>query len=649
MKKSRKLLKCGRPYPLGAAIESGNNRINFAAVLQGKAECGIILYDKRNSGEEKIPFSEENRFGNIYCGVLEDIDDSQYSYNFYEGNKVIVDPYAKRMTGNEAWGNQLHSGRRKQLVKSGFYQPDYDWESDRMPVIPFEESVLYCLHVRGFTKHSSSKVQGKGTFAGVREKIPYLKDLGITAVELMPAYEFLEVEMPEQSEQNASLEYMLEHYKDAPVSLEKEPDKERPGRINYWGYKEGYYFAPKASYGAEGFKALVKELHKNHMEMIMQFFFPPWIKGGFILEVLKYWVLEYHVDGFHLLGEKIPVHLLATEPLFGKTKLLYLDFPCGEIYQENEVPSYRNLASYNDEFMCDCRRFLKSDEDMLSKFLYHMKDNPLKEARIHYMAHSNGFTLMDLVSYDKKHNETNLEDNMDGTDYNFSWNCGAEGKTRKKSILSLRMQQIKNALTFVIMGQAVPLLYGGDEFGNSQNGNNNAYCQDNAVSWLNWNDLSRNQEIFQFTRELLRLRKEHPILRRPEELRLLDSISCGYPDLSYHGEEVWRPVLNKQNRNIGLMYCGKYAKREPGGEPDDFFYFAFNMHWIEHLFALPKLPEGLVWELITDTSGNVSKETGKKNVDSAGPRSIRIYKSKKMEKTKTGNAKNDYKKSRYQE
>ena len=516
------------------------------------------------------------------------------SYNFYCDEKIIVDPYAKKSVGHEKWGSRLNESKIKGAVSFKQFQ----WNQDIMPRIPYEDCFIYCMHVRGFTRHASSKVEGKGTFRGIMEKIPYLKDLGITTVEIMPAYEFDEVEI--ESEKN-TMSYAMEHY-----SEQIEDPGKKKEKINYWGYKKGYYFTPKAAYSSDKkdpeieLKKLIQRLHQEGMELVMQFYFPKGIKQGYILEVLRYWVLEYHIDGIHLQGENLPITLIATDPLFSNTKLMYYDFPSHEIYEEGEIPSYRNLASYQDNFLRDIRKYLKSDEDMLQSFLFHMRNNPQKMGTINYITNYYGYTLMDLVSYDKKHNEENGENNKDGENYNYSWNCGCEGPCRKKAIQKLRIQQIKNALVFLFLSAGTPMLLSGDEFGNTQNGNNNAYCQDNAVSWLNWQLLEKNQEIYQFVKSLIRIRKEHPVLHRRTEVKMMDTLSCGYPDISYHSEEVWRPIIDNYNRHIAVMHCGKYATM-PNGQEDNFFYIAYNMHWITHEFALPNLPKGKKWVVCMTT------------------------------------------------
>ena len=598
-------VKTGYPYPMGVTVmEQG---INIAVAVRNQKKCGLVLYDKHSGDEKYIAFTQENRIGNVYCIFLEGIVPEKYEYNFYCDDEIIIDPYARKIAGHEEWGRAVYKDGNP-TIRCCFKEDFFSWEKDQMPGIPYEQCVFYCMHVRGFTKHNSSNVKSKGTFRGIMDKIPYLKELGITSIEVLPAYEFDEVEVPKPDN---SMSYMVKHYKEMlPKATQNDTLK-----LNYWGFKEGYYFTPKAAYASKGIspiiemKQLIQELHCNQMELVMQFYFPKSVKPGFILEVLRFWVLEYHIDGIHLLGENIPVTLIATDPLFSNTKLMYYDFPCEQIYLDGEMPLYRNLASYNDRFLIDARKFLKGDEDMLQSFLEHVRYNPPQKANINYMTNYYGYTLMDLVSYDRKHNEVNGEDNKDGSNYNYSWNCGFEGNTRKNSVLELRMKQVKNALIFVVLSQATPLLLSGDEFGNSQNGNNNPYCQDNAVSWLNWNNLIKYKEIYLFTQKLLKLRKEHPILRRPESSRIMDTLSCGYPDMSFHGEEVWRPVIDNYNRHIAIMYCGKYEKDEDGKE-DAYFYIAYNMHWEVHEFALPNLPKGMKCHQIISTQ---EERTNKKN------------------------------------
>ena len=591
----------GVPYPMGVSV-TRDGRLNFAAALRTKEECGVLLYLKDRGAPVRLPFHMGKKVGNIYCLQVDGLAGSDFKYNFYAGDEVITDPYAAVIYGNEKWGRRVSPALKGRICAEGF-----DWGEDRPPMTPLSDSILYLLHVRGFTRHMSSGVEHKGTYAGIMEKIPYLKELGITAVELMPSCEFLELER--EKRQEPTMEEAKKRYME-------DPEAEETPRINYWGYKEGYYFAPKFSYAAsdhpaEEFKSLVKALHAAGIELIMQFYFPPSVKQTYILEVIRHWVLEYHVDGFHLLGMKVPVVLLATEPMLGNTKLFCEEMPCGDIYENGETPVYKNLASYNDSFLYPMRGFLKGDENVLPSVLSCLKRNPSQAGVINYITNYSGFSLADLVSYDGKHNEENGEDNRDGSDSNFSWNCGAEGKTRKKAVLRLRRRQMKNAMLLLLTAQGTPMIVSGDEFGFSHRGNNNPYCQDNAVNWLDWRLAEENGDFLAFVKSAVAIRKAHPILHCPEELTMLDYLSCGFPDLSYHGEEAWKLRTDRQSRIAGLMYCGSYAKRSHK-EDDESFYIAYNMHWEEHDFALPALPEGRTWMRILDT---FEEETAEKETE----------------------------------
>ncbi len=630
-----------RPYPLGVTTTEFGYTY-FSVVMKNGHDCGIILYDKAGK-ETRIPFSGQNKYGSIYSIAVKDLDIRRYSYNFYDGECVFTDPYAKLLHGHEKWG------MGSSLLRGGFLQPDYDWQGDKPLKTPYEESILYCLNIRGFTKHRSSGVAHKGTFRGLTEKIPYLKELGITAVELMPVYEFDELESRKERRPSGSsqpprtMEEARRRLTERPneeTEKEEERDCQAADKLNCWGYTEGYYFAPKSAFAADKdtvkeFKDMVKELHRNQIEVIMQFYFPESVKMGMIWDVMEYWVLEYHIDGFHLKGEHIPLQGLATEPLLTDTKLFYYDFPYGQIYGGNEFPNYRNLANYNDDYMYTIRSFLKGDGGMVGKFLDLQRRNPSYCGTVNYITNYYGFSLMDMVSYEKKHNEENGEGNRDGSDYNVTWNCGAEGVSRKKSILELRKKQMKNGLSMLFLAQGTPLLYSGDEFGNTRYGNNNPYCQDNDTGWVKWNMGAIGKELFSYVKELIALRKSHPVLHNRKELKILDDMGCGYPDLSYHGEEAWRVDFSASSRFAGVMYCGFYA-RNAKEEEDNFFYIAYNMHWIPHSFALPKLPRGMKWRLFADTGrpqGAVEEAdalgTQEKPLQTqVGARTIQIYMSK---------------------
>ncbi len=593
----------GKAYPGGITV-CDDGSVNIAVAMESD-DCGIVFY--HGNDEVKIAFDSACRIGRMYCVSVKGMDCTKYNrYRLYDKDSMFVDSYAKYILGNDSFGkvpDTLYSVVSNVL---------FEWEGDDILRTPYNKSILYQLHVRGFTRHNSSNVKDKGTFEGLVAKIPYLKELGITAVELMPCYEFLELEKKFIKGSNLPVAYQ-----------EEEPV------LNYWGYKQGYYFAPKSSYAAGNnpvlsFKNMVKELHKNGIEVIMQFYFPDEITKAYIAEVLRFWVCEYHVDGFRLKGNRIPADMIATDPLLADTKLIYYGFPFGEIYG-NTAPAYKNLAVCNDEYMYDMRKFLKSDERMMGSVLHHMKVCPKEYGIIHYFTEGNGFTLCDLVSFDRKHNEDNGENNLDGNPYNASWNCGAEGNTKKKAVLELRLKQMKNAVLLNLFSQSTPLLLAGDEFGNSQKGNNNAYCQDNPISWLNWNDIEKNREFYTFYKDAIAFRKEHAMLCMSKEYTMLDEKAYGYPDLSYHSEEPWKCSYDDLTRHFAMMYCGNYS--EDAAEADTFIYFAANMHWIPHDFALPKLPKGLKWYPVYDTAkkdGNSAKALTQQSNMTVAERSIRV-------------------------
>ena len=575
-------------YPLGVTQEEKSAHI----LVQGHGEEVFLLLYRPGEKKpcEKIPFDPKHRMGDVWSLELDRADLASFEYNFMIDGKIVADPYARILTGREKWADRKRAGKP---VQCRVLSEAFDWEDDANPEIPYADTILYKLHVRGFTAHASSNVSARGTYAGIVEKIPYLKDLGITAVELMPVTEFDEVMM--SSSGNG--------FHDA--------KPEPTGYINYWGYGPSYLYASHGEMSAESeFKTLVKELHRAGIECIPELYFNGKELPGEIVSVLRYWVEEYHVDGFHLLG--FPNLLLAAEdPFLKRTKLFAENW--NEVMDRRPKKGYitpgdgpvsvaeKNLAEYNMQFMEDMRRFLKGDEGMLQAFEFRNRRNPAEYAVVNYMANTNGFTLMDAVSYDRKHNEKNGEENRDGSDYNYSWNCGAEGPTRKKKIVELRKQLIKNAYLLLFLSQGVPLLMAGDEFGNSQDGNNNAYCQDNAVSWLKWKLLETHMDQVEFVKRLIAFRKSHKMFHMDREPRIMDYKSCGRPDVSYHGENAWKPEFENFRRQFGILYWGAYAKK-PDGTDDANFYVLYNMHWEPHMFGLPHLPKGAKWHVICSTA-----------------------------------------------
>lgn len=590
------------PFPLGVyrCFCEGKSGIRVAFSSR-EDDCGVILFDRRTGRQmKKHPISEQNRLGNVRYTFIELDKPEKVSYLFYEGERIFADSRARAYASGAVYGK----AKRNSDMKAVLPEESYDWEGDRFPGLSYNDSICYGMHIRGFTKHSSSGVKAKGTYAGAAEKLPYLKDLGVTTLELQPIYEFIECTAPELEEKG------VEH------RFHREP------KLNYWGYQDGFYYAPKEAYAYTGdavreLKDLVKALHKNGMELILQFYFPNTVKKTEISEILRYWRYTFHIDGFHLMGSEMPVEELAMDEALAGAKLWYYDFPLDRIYEPGQEVQQRTLASFKDDYMYHVRKLLKGDENMIYTVMRDMRCNPRNMGAINYLTNYSGLTMADLVSYDRKHNEGNGEDNHDGSDYNCSWNCGVEGPSRKKQIRSLRERQIKNAFFLLFFSQGTPFFFMGDEFGNSQKGNNNPYCQDNAMTWLNWNDQNKNQSIYTYVRELTALRKENAVFHMQKECMLMDYKSCGCPDLSYHGEEAWKPSWESYNRHIGIMLCGDYA---PGCE-GTYYYAAVNMHWEKHRFALPRLPKNSRWEicLCTDDKASPTAEEDRLEV---GPRSI---------------------------
>ena len=585
----------------------------FATEIEFSEECGLILYEQDNR-ETRIPFSKEGKRGTLYGIKVEGKDLPFVSYNYYDGDRIFTDPYAKVITGLETFG-EYGNGQRE--TRGILHLEPFDWEGDGPLLTPYEDTIIYGLNVRGFTMHQSSGIRHKGTFEGITEKINYLKKLGITAIELMPAYEYDEcmylTDLSVQTMENALTNGVAE--------------KKVSCRLNCWGYQRGFYFAPKSAYGTDkpdiSFKKMVKLLHKNGIEVMMQFYFPSGLKQTYILEVLRYWVTEYHIDGMRLCGFQVPLTMIAQDPLLKETKIRSAYFPMDEIYGQ-EIPVYKNLAADNGNFRNDMRRYLKGDENLINQVLAYQKSNPDNHAVINYLADYDGFSLFDSVSYERKHNEANGEDNRDGTDSNFSWNCGIEGESRKKAICQLRMKQIKNGLSFLFLSQGVPYLFSGDEMANTRFGNNNAYCQDNETGWIKWKNSKFSNEIINFTAALIALRKKHPILHMKKELKIMDTLGNGYPDISYHGSEAWRPDTGYTSRMTGIMLCGDYVK----DKADDFLYIAYNMHWEKHELALPKLPKGMKWEKVFATAKEEQKDmVSDENKILISERSILLYRS----------------------
>ena len=577
----------------GVAVEKDG--VHFGCCVSGDEPPALLLY-RRGTQEvaARLPFPDPPYAGGLYTMKLK-LRPAQYEYNFCAGDEVWTDPCARLVAGRETFGQtpgeSPHSLRGRIPVKA------YDWEDDRLPQIPYDEAVMYHLHVRGYTMQKNSGVRRKGTFAGLREKIPYLKELGVNQVKLQPVYEFAKMipKMTGSGGRTPDLSRLAPQVAQAMRQVSRY-------RMDYWGYgdAEAFYFAPKASYASSQhpdteFKDMVKAFHRNKMEVLLEFSFPDEADFVKIERCLTYWAEEYHVDGFAVMARDSVSEELARLPLFRTRKLI-----CSRCPEALRGVRGRLLAESNDSFMNDCRRVLKGDEQFLRAFSYQVRANPSGCAKINYMTNHDGFTLMDLVSYDRKYNMENGEYNHDGPDWNFSWNCGEEGPSRRKDIRELRLRQRKNAFAMLLFSQGTPMILAGDEFGNSQNGNNNPYCHDSELTWTDWSARRGNRELSDFVRDAVAYRRLHKILHLREELQCIDYRSLGYPDLSFHGERAWYGDFEQMGRGLGCLYCGGYADEE------GFLYIAYNFNWTEQMFALPQLPKGMKWNYAMDTSRKVS-------------------------------------------
>lgn len=538
----------GSPQPLG--VTGNYEKMNFAVSVPSGKCCELLLYQAGKKEPVKIyEMPEAEGLGEVRFLALEELDWKHYEYNYRIDGRICVDPFVKAVARPRQFG--VRPDAEQHEIRGQFLDSEYDWEGDSYLRLPYHEVIAYSLHVRGFTKHSSSRVKHKGTFAGMIEKIPYLKELGINQIQCMPVYEFDEV-------------------------IGRKP--------NYWGYGKGYYFAPKTAYSSDGhaaeeLKDMVKAFHRVGIEVVLEMPFEQGILAQTAVECLKYYMLEYHIDGFVVNPYIVPWESLKQDPLLKGVKLMQKD----------------------DWFQNIMRRFLKGDEGMVGDVIWALKHNTKEDGKCNYITGQTGFTLQDLVSYDGKHNEANGEQNHDGPDYNYSWNCGAEGPSRKKGVVDLRARQVRNALALLLMAQGTPCILAGDEFGNSQKGNNNVYCQDNEIAWLDWNGLKRRGELFTYVKDLISLRKAHPVLHREELLLEQDKIGCGVPDVSYHGENAWQAPAEVPSRQLGVMYSGAEAN-------DVNCYVAYNMHWNEHFYALPTLRKKKVWYQVFATNESVPAE-----------------------------------------
>jgi glycogen operon protein len=644
----------GRPLPFGATIVP--HGVNFSIFSSAADSCTLVLFRKHEREPFiEIEFPREFRIGDVYSIIVFDleVENLEYGYRFsgpwnpraghlFDKTKVVCDPYAKVLGGRDVWRQRPDwSDPYQHRARLAF--DDFDWEGDTALEIPTKDLIIYEAHVRGFTSSPTSKVSAPGTFSGLREKIPYLKSLGVNCIELLPIFEFDEWE-----------------------NCRPHPETGQP-LINYWGYSTVGFFAPKAGYAATGglgmqvdeLKNLIKELHRSRIEVMLDVVFNHTAEGdergpyicyrgidnrnyyiltpegyyhnfsgcgntlncnhpvvrNMVLDCLRYWVSEYHIDGFRfdlasILGRDqngAPLlnppllESLAYDPVLGKCKLVAEAWDAGGLYQVGSFPAYGRWAEWNGKYRDAIRRFIKGDEGMLGEIADRIKGSPDlywyrgPTASLNFVTCHDGFTLRDLVSYDRKYNEANGEGNNDGANDNNSWNCGWEGETNDPRVNALRERQIRNAATILFLSRGIPMLLMGDEVGRTQSGNNNCYCQDNALSWMNWDDVKKEAGLLRFFSKLLAFRHAHPVLRSDKFFEHRDCVGSGKPDIAFHGTRVGQPDWG--GRCLAFLICGKHAIPQ-----DDDIYAAFNMFWDGLPFAVPLAPEGKSWRVAINTS-----------------------------------------------
>jgi len=635
MEKKGFVVRQGKDMPLGVSYQ--NNSFNFAVSMPGSSSCNLVLYQKGETDPAEVIPMEASALGVFSVSVVlpKKQGRTEYEYLYQVGDKMICDPYAIKVNGREEYGKEPAYVRGDVCVLEDCEKSGYKRKT-------FSELVLYKLHVRGFTMGTGSGVRKKGTYAGLMEKIPYLKELGVNGILLMPVIEYDELEDAHRNMNRAVIGAPARVYQGQKKNKKtKDAEEEVAKKINFWGYTSGgYYFAPKTSYAYDGnkaseeFKKMVDRFHEAGIDVYLEMMFDGSLSPSYMIDCLRHWVRIYGVDGFHISEAVLPVNLIATDPYLQNTAFMISDVPD---WLKDKHPG--RFLEYRDSFCMEMRRYLKGDEGLVPALTHYMKNRKTDAGRIHYIADHNGFTLADLYAYDVRHNEANGENGKDGTEYNCSWNCGEEGATKKQKVLALRQRMVRNALALTFLSQGTPMLLSGDEFGRTKLGNNNSYCQDNAISWVDWSYLRKNKELCEFVKQLIKLRKEHPVFTLERELRETDFIGCGWPEISVHGTAPWQVDYSSYNRLSAYLYCGSYVRLEKNIF-DDSFYVMFNMHWEKHEFELPEM-EGFTWEIVLDTGASKNSTTAG---STAGPvyemeaRSLVVLKSvpgkKKGKKTK---------------
>lgn len=575
------VVKEGNYLTLGAKLIK--NQMVFTFEAEKEDICNIVLINKNTKEKELIPVPEEFCRGSLRSIAVTGVNFQEYNYLYEINGKEQMDPYATVVVGREIWNDESRKENKYKLAGS-FDTASYAWGTDKNPEISKSDMIMYKLHVRSFTMGLKTAGKVRGTFQAVKNKIPYLKDLGVTTVELMPVYEFEEMAIPEEVQVPDYVKWQPENQDMIQPIILDQKDK----KMNLWGYGEGNYFAVKASYASDSarasveFKKLVKALHDNGMECVMEMFFPNTTSHVFIMNVLHFWAKEYHVDGFHLIGANLPIGSIVHDPLLSRTKI-FTDTFNGEYDARRK---YKNLYIYKEEYQFPARMLLNHYDTDIKEFANQQKKQDENYGFVNFIASNNGFTLADLFMYNEKHNEENGEGNRDGSDYNLSYNFGVEGPSKKRFVNDIRHKRWQLAFTMLMYAQGVPLIMAGDEFGNTQSGNNNAYCQDNEVGWVNWKLFAKYKEDREFIKALIAFRKDHSLITKEAPFRFTDYRSVGAPDLSYHGENAWISQIDHGRKSLGVMYCGAYAK---DGENKEDIYIGYNLSAYEVRLALPIL------------------------------------------------------------
>jgi len=649
-------VRAGRALPFGATLVPGG--VNFS-IFSSRASAMTLVLFKRGMPTPlaELPIPEAYRVGAVWAMTVFGLDyeDLEYGYRVtgpywpgpgdrFDRGRVVSDPYARNIGGRDTWGQPPDWGL-EYVHRARLAFDDFDWDGDYPLRIAPEDMVIYEAHLRGFTRHPSAEVANPGTYAGLIEKIPYLKSLGVNCLELMPIFEFDEFENGRRNEETGEQLY------------------------NYWGYSTVGFFAPKAGYAATGplgmqcdeFKNLVRELHRAGIEVMLDVVFNHTAEGNengptisfrgldnstyymltpegyyynfsgtgnsfncnnpvvrdFILSCLRYWASEYHIDGFRFdlaailgrdengapLANPPLLEALAYDPILRDCKLVAEAWDAGGLYEVGSFPNYHRWSEWNGRYRDCVRTFLKGEPGRVGEVATRLAGSPdlYKHrgcyASINFVTCHDGFTLADLVSYNDKHNEANGEHNNDGSNDNDSWNCGAEGPTDDPEIMRLRTRQMKNAFVLLLTSRGIPMLLAGDEVGRSQGGNNNAYCHDSELSWFDWSLLDRGAELLRFVRNAVAYRAAHPVLRGRHHPYGTPAEGCSYAEISWHGTSAWQPDWSPDSRLLAAMWYG----HELAEGADDIVYLAANTHWEPHELTPPALPGGWSWELTADT------------------------------------------------